>query len=101
MYIHWAQLGVGGELPKSQDVGLGDNTSSGRRTMLRRANRENCTLLLGARRTDRVGPSVAAVVAREGIDQEVVVMVVVVVAIAVRWIVVVVLVVGAIAWHFQ
>ena len=70
--------------------------------MLRRANRENCTLLLGARRTDRVGPSVAAVVAREGIDQEVIVMVVVVVvAIAVRWIVVVVLVVGAIAWHFQ
>ena len=49
---------------------VGHNSSTSRRTiaaLLRRANREGCTLLLGARRVDGVGPSMAAVVAREGI----------------------------------
>ena len=74
--------------------------------LLRRANREGCTLLLGTCRVDRVGPVMAAVVAEIGIAQAAVVVVgvvvvVVVVAIAVRWIVVVVVVVVAIAWHLQ
>ena len=86
--------------PSSQDVGLGDKTSSSRRTMLRRANREGCTLLLGTCRVDRVGP-VMAVVVEIGIVQAVVVMVGIVVAIALMWIVVVVFVVVAIAWPFQ
>ena len=52
--------------------------------LLRRANREGCTLLLGTRRVDRVGPVMAAVVAEVGIAQATVVVVGVVVAIAVR-----------------
>ena len=92
--------------PSSQDVGLGDKTSSSRRTMLRRASREGCTLLLGTCRSDRVGPVMAAVIVEIGIVQAVVVMVGIVVAIALMWIVVVVFVVVvfvvvAIAWPLQ
>ena len=62
------------------------STSASRRTvaadLLRRANREGCTLLLGTRRVDKVCPSTAAVVVREGMDQKAVVVVGVVVAIA-------------------
>ena len=98
MYIHWAQLGVGGELPKSQDVRLVVTSAA---DLLRRANREGCALLLGARRVDGVGPSMAAVVAREGIaavvvdlesivDGAIVVVVIVVVSHFQEWAVVVV-----------
>ena len=106
MYIHWAQLGVGGELPNSQDVRLGEVTSAA--DLLRRANREGCTLLLGTCLVDRVGPVVAAaVVEREGIAavgivrivDGATVVVMIVVAIALTCVVVEVFVVVAIACH--
>ena len=76
--------------------------------LLRRANRECCTLLLRARRVDGVGPSLAAVVAREGIAAVVIVRIVngtivvavVVVAIALMCVGVVVFGVGAIEGSF-
>ena len=90
--------------PNSQDVRLATDNAA---DLLRRANREGCTLLLGTCRVDRVGPVMAAVVVREGIAAVVVdlecivggavVVVLVVVAIALTWVVVVVFGVVAIA----
>ena len=51
--------------------------------LLRRANREGCTLLLGTCRVDRVGPVMAAVVAKTGIEQEAIVVVGIVAAVVV------------------